>query len=249
MHRLKKYEDLYDNYINNLLGNVEDKELKEQIILKKIHSLEVERYVLEIADKLDDRYRFLVAVAALFHDIGKFADGDDNHALKAVNIIRQEGILRELDAEDYFMVIKMILFHSEKDIPYFVDNRLALHTRILMDADRLAHVSYAAALAQANEEAKKNLYKDEEDKIISPKVMKKFIYGKTVKRSKLDNMTEIQANVMVTVIKQLNYTKSLKIVREEQLLERIYSTMPQTAQTKLVFEMCVKAVDRRLNNV
>lgn len=249
MHRLKKYEDLYDNYINNLLGNVEDKELKEQIILKKIHSLEVERYVLEIADKLDDRYRFLVAVAALFHDIGKFADGDDNHALKAVNIIRQEGILRELDAEDYFMVIKMILFHSEKDIPYFVDNRLALHTRILMDADRLAHVSYAAALAQANEEAKKNLYKDEEDKIISPKVMKKFIYGKTVKRSKLDNMTEIQANVMVTVIKQLNYTKSLKIVREEQLLERIYSTMPQTTQTKLVFEMCIKAVDRRLNNV
>lgn len=249
MHRLKKYEDLYDNYINNLLGNVEDKELKEQIILKKIHSLEVERYVLEIADKLDDRYRFLVAVAALFHDIGKFADGDDNHALKAVNIIRQEGILRELDAEDYFMVIKMILFHSEKDIPYFVDNRLALHTRILMDADRLAHVSYAAALAQTNEEAKKNLYKDEEDKIISPKVMKKFIYGKTVKRSKLDNMTEIQANVMVTVIKQLNYTKSLKIVREEQLLERIYSTIPQTTQTKLVFEMCVKAVDRRLNNV
>ncbi len=249
MHRLKTYEEKFNNYMNDMIMSAENAKDKREIMQKKIHSLEVERYVLAIADKLDDKYRFLVAVAALFHDIGKFSYGDEGHGLKAVMIIREKGLLDELDKNDYYMIVKMILFHSEKELPYFVENKLSLHTKILMDADRLAHMSLAAAISASEDEDRLDYLKDTDDEVISEKLMKNFIYGKTVKRKKLKNSAEVLANSMVTVIKQLNYNKSLKIVREEHLLGRIYSSMPQTEQTKLVYEMCVMAIDRRLNNV
>lgn len=250
MIRLRDYEEVFDNFVNEKIMKAEDPRLKEELIRRKNHSLEVERISLKISEALDEQGRFVIALAALFHDIGKFVDEDeDNHSIRGLKIIRENNFFKSLDREDYYLFIKMIILHQDKDLPHFLSSKQILYTKVLMDADRIAHMSEIAALSKKSQAEKLEFFRNIEDETISPGHLKKFIYGKTVKKPKLRNKTEIQASSMVTVIKQLSYNQSLILVLEEQILERIYEDMVKNKTTEMIYLMCHRAIERRLKTV
>lgn len=106
------------------------------------HILRVYHWALRI-NRMEKGDEEVVAVAAIFHDIGKAADDDRPHAIVSAEIceayLRSDGFSEEKRSR----IVETIRMHSSKTMD---KSKLTLEQRILMDADMLDEVGATAVL-------------------------------------------------------------------------------------------------------
>lgn len=131
----------------------QDTSEKQKIIeFKRKHSLEVQEETRGIAEsvQLSPRLTFLVHIAALYHDLGRFDQfvrcktfldvRSLNHARLSIVALRKEEMLRELEPKERAMVHSAIILHNRRTLPQKIKTKIGKLAKILRDADKLANV-------------------------------------------------------------------------------------------------------------
>ena len=141
---LQHAKEAFERYLDGY-----DRE-NDKVKLKIVHTYGVVECSRKIAEglKLSEEDRRLAEIIGLLHDIGRFEQlkrydsfepGTMDHASFGVEILFEEGMIRQFVKEDTWdgIIRTAIARHSDYCLDGIRDERELLHARIIRDADKL----------------------------------------------------------------------------------------------------------------
>lgn len=137
----------FENYVQPYLDT--DEEGRHNILLKIVHTRKVcEAMALLCAGEgLSEEETRSASAVALLHDVGRFPqykrwrtfrDSDsDNHARLAIDVIRQEHLLSNLDLPEQLLIEEAVRFHNLLEVPRQIQSPTRLFINLIRDADKI----------------------------------------------------------------------------------------------------------------
>lgn len=146
-NQLEQFRRWFDQYSRRFFGD--DEYVNANLRLKQVHTVrtceEIVRLARELA--LDDNETRIAELTALFHDIGRFSQfaqyrtyNDSlsiDHGQRGVQVLREEGILESLGAEQQQWVETAVALHGRRALPSAMKGRALLFTKLIRDADKI----------------------------------------------------------------------------------------------------------------
>ena len=96
---------------------------------------------------LNEAETLLALSTALLHDVGRFPQyrrwrtfrdsESDNHARLSLEVIRNEGLLNHLAAEEVLLIEEAVRFHNLLELPERIASPTDRYIRLIRDADKL----------------------------------------------------------------------------------------------------------------
>ena len=231
--------ELFNAYVESF-----SKLTEEQIrnfSIKQNHSVRVAENSALIAEKLElpENEKQVAQIAAIFHDIGRFEQlvkynsfndlVSVDHAELAVEILKKQQFLEQLDCEEKDVICTAILAHNKLDLPKKLTEQELLHARLLRDADKLDILKvlsdyYSTRNSKPNHTLTWDLPKGTQ---VSESVAKEVLAGKMV--SKKNVASELDAKILqLSWIFDLNFKVSVRYLLEKRYLEKIYESMSKS---------------------
>ena len=257
MKDFKKFEKIFDEYVDRFLNNDNiDEERKINFINKKLHSYRVRDNILQIAKeenlKLD---MFIVEFIGLFHDIGRFYQYEkyetfndaysENHAKLSIKVLEDEGIIKLIDYEARPYIVDSILMHNMQDLPKIEDRKMYLYSALLRDADKLDGFKLIAESDSNNK--KLAYYKNKSDEpIISDYVYNSIMNNKTVYKYDLKTILESQIVTLGYISCDINFDSTLKIIKENEYTKKMFEKMQDTSRAREIYDFVNNYINRRL---
>lgn len=229
---------LFDSFVKSFTGLTEEQ--KDNFSIKKEHSLRVaanSKKLAEILDLNEDDTEIAVK-AAIFHDIGRFNQlvnfntfddsVSEDHAELAVQILKEQGFLNEMNSELQEVVFSAIRLHNKFELPKKLDGRELLHARILRDADKLDILKvltdyYTDKNQKVNHTLTWDLPKANQ---VSPGAAKEVLGGKLVSKGEVKSEMDVKI-MQLSWIYDINFKSSIEIIFQNRFLEKIYSSLPK----------------------
>ena len=224
----------FDNYVKSYNMNNYD------INYKYRHSYRVYKLCERISKSLElnDEDILLCNIIGLLHDIGRFEqlkefssykDANLDHADFGVKLLFDEGLIDNFNIDKkYYDIIKFsIRNHNKYEIEETNDDRKLMFAKIIRDADKIdiikAMVIYGDYnISQCNSD-------------ISKEIEKTFFRNEQVKINDIQNKND-QSILLLAFLFDINYSASLKIIRDEKLVDKFYSKI----KNKELFKPYVK---------
>jgi putative nucleotidyltransferase with HDIG domain len=215
--------------------------------IKKEHSLRVADIALSLADKQEwsEEDKKTAYVVGILHDIGRFSQmveydtfSDDksvDHAERAVEILKENGILETLNISNKELVFVAILNHNKFKIQEGLTGQELLHAKLIRDADKLDIYKvltdiYSKRNATINHSLSWELQKGT---VVSPTVAKEVLSGKMVSNKNI--VSEIDLKIMqLAWVYDLNFRPSFDHLMKNRYLESIYNSL---SKNDLVIEI------------
>jgi HD superfamily phosphodiesterase len=231
-------ETWFKNYVIGFDSGIE--EIKVNINLKRNHSFRVVELIQELGQEidLDESDVILAQTAALLHDVGRFeqlanygtfSDTEEiNHIQLGISTITENHILSELTEEESNIVIESIKYHNEIQLPKSIDSQALPFVQILRDADKIDILSIVSDYYSNNKQGNnKRLEMELSDKPeISKKVFQSIIDEKLVNLKDVLTINDLKLYQM-SLIFDLNFKRSFKIISEKTYLKQIFETLPK----------------------
>ncbi len=231
-------ETWFKTYVDGFKSEIE--EIKVNINLKRNHTFRVVELIRELNQEtgLNESDIILAQTAALLHDLGRFeqlanygtfSDTEDiNHIQIGISTIVENNILSGLTEEEVNIVIESIKFHNELQLPKSIDTQLLPFIKILRDADKIDILNIVADYYSNNKQGNnKRLEMELSDKPeISKKVSQSIIDEKLVNFKDVVTINDLKLHQM-SLIFDLNFKKSFKIISEKTYLKQIFETLPK----------------------
>ncbi len=238
---VNEYDEICNKAMDYMYRFTSDNQIIElNFTLKREHINRVIGYAELISRniELNDMQVRTVQLAALLHDIGRFEQfrrhesfNDSktlDHAQLALEIIKQEQWLNTLPNAIHTAVTNAVLFHNKIEVPKFENELDSLVARVIRDADKIDILNMAVKeFAHYSTNNSHFFLGLENSLLISSKVVKQILNGKLPLRSTLKTVTDFKLMLMAFVF-DLNFKVSYSIVNENQLLKRIFDTLPKT---------------------
>ena len=236
--RYKLAAEFFETWLNLFSGLTEMQHRNFQI--KRDHSLRVadNTVVLGNALKLSAKDIYLLYLAGLFHDIGRFKQlaeyntfNDDisvDHAVCSVQIIEDESILDNLDISEKELILQSVKLHNKFEIPRKLAARELLFINLLRDADKLDILKVLTDYyIDKNQEPNHTLTWELPKGVqVSPGVAQEVLAEKLVSKNKI--MSQIDVKIMqMSWVYDLNFKPSYEIIFRNRFLEKIYQTLPK----------------------
>lgn len=251
------HEQWFDRFVGLFMNGTEAD--RKNIILKVEHSRRVRRNAVLIAEglALDGSGRTAAAMIGLLHDVGRFPQYRDyrtfkdsesvDHAALGARILLEEDVLRDMPKHDREMVIGAVTLHSRFVLPDALGEKLALHARIVRDADKLdiwrifielfalpdALRPSAAGLGLANSPS------------VSRAVLTHVQKGEMVKLTSLRTLNDFKL-LQLAWTYDLNFAPSLRLVKERDIITRLAATLPASDDIRRAVGAVRGYVDERL---
>lgn len=233
----------FDNYVKSFDMNNYD------INYKYRHSYRVYELCEKISKdlNLNSEDTLLCSIIGLLHDIGRFEqlkefssykDSNLDHADFGIKLLFEEGLINKfkIDKKYYDIINFSIRNHNKYEIEETNDDRKLMLAKIIRDADKIdiikAMVIYGDYnISQCNTE-------------ISKEIEKTFFRNKQVKMNDIQNKND-QSILLLAFIFDINYSSSLKIVRDEKLVEKFYEEIKNKELFKPYVEYVKKYIKER----
>lgn len=240
---LKKW---FLNYTDSFLS--ESQADRENILLKKEHTLRVCSNMALICTDLSENDQLLALTAALLHDVGRFEQlkrygtfsdfKSEDHALLGVRIIKELAILNFLDPMDADLIITAVEHHNKAVIEKGLSDRAMQICRLLRDADKLDiwHVVigyYKEGLEKENPTVVHNLPAGED---VSTSIYDEFKKRNIIPFSMLETVIDFKILQMGWVF-DINTSKAMALAVERGCVEEIYKTLPNTERIDNLYQM------------
>mgnify|MGYP004513027797 FL=1 len=236
---LQHAKEAFERYLDGY-----DRE-NDKVKLKIVHTYGVVECSRKIAEglKLSEEDRRLAEIIGLLHDIGRFEQlkrydsfepGTMDHASFGVEILFEEGMIRQFVKEDTWdgIIRTAIARHSDYCLDGIRDERELLHARIIRDADKLDNCrvkledSVEAMLGVSAEEVGRTK--------ITPEIMQQFEAQMSVRsetrKTKMDYWMSYLAYFY-----DINFNVTYEMIEEnhfvDKLVKRIPYEDPETAET------------------
>lgn len=258
MQDFKKFEQIFEDYVNKFIEEADgDEEKILNLTNKKIHSYNVRDNIVKIAKEENLKVNmFIVEFIGLFHDIGRFYQYDKyrtfndayskNHAELSVKVLEDEGIIKLVDYEDRVYIIDSILMHNMQDLPKLEDRKMYLYSALLRDADKLDGFRTITVYERANK--KLAYFKNKSDEpIISDYIYNNIMNHKTVYKYDLKTILESQISTLGYISSDINFYTTYKIIKDNDYLPKMFAKMQDTPRSREIFEFVKAYVDEKLN--
>jgi len=221
-------------------GDAED---NKNIELKVRHTSFVRENAVLIAgeEHLDDNNVLIAETAALFHDVGRFAQyatyktfRDNisvNHGRLGAEILREKDILTHLPAVEQELIINTVKFHNAFEVPPFGDQQKILFLRLIRDADKLDIWRIFAEYCHSPE--------DDQASAVGLGLPDRTDYSHTIlsclHKKSLASLSDMETLndfklMQLSWVYDLNFRHSFRLLAERRLIHKIASTLPQTEE-------------------
>lgn len=230
-----------------------------KILLKVKHTYRTVEVSKKIAKDLNlsGEEVLLAELIGLLHDIGRFEQvrkyntfkdlESIDHAELGIKILFEDGIIRNFIKETKYddVIYKAIKNHNKFKIENGLNEKELLQARIIRDADK---TDIFVAIIEDIEKNYKVLYNYEKiaKQTISPKVMEKFEHYMQAKRNEFSTGIDSYIN-MVAFIFDYNFVTGLKIIEENNYIEKVMKPVCVCDETKEQMEKIIKIANKYIN--
>lgn len=232
-------EYIFNNYDIKLLG----------INRKYYHSKRVAILSKKIAENLNLSLHDvkLATTIGLLHDIarffeydlfGKFNSQHFDHGKYGVKLLKEDDYIKKYNVseEDLDDLYTAIFYHNKYAISRKYQNNK--FCKIIRDADKI-DIIYLVSIHQNMITASIENY------TVSPKVYKDFNKGKCIKEKDVKTKGDKIINIL-SFIYDINYTYSLKIIKENNYIEEMFNNLGKPENLKPYFEIINRVINQKI---
>ncbi len=233
---IQSYVRLFNSYARKYY--TPDEQDQKNIELKEKHSLRVLHNAAQISDAQGGsaRFSFLVRLAALFHDIGRFEQyrrfrtfKDDisvDHARLGFEVLREKRFLEELFPAERRIVLTAVLLHNRKILPPRLREAHGYCVRVIRDADKLDIIP--VLIEHLNRESKDHtitLGLADEPGSFSPKVLKQLRTGNMVTYTDMTYVNDFKL-LLLSWVYGLNFSYSFTLWEKRDYVRTLIDLLP-----------------------
>lgn len=243
--------DFFISYVNQF--EMDDSEDQENIDLKIRHSYRVCEEMENIIEDFElsgDEF-YLAKIIALFHDIGRFKQykeyktfsdyKSEDHGELGVQVLEENGLMADFSPEHQKIVISAIRLHNNPELP---DDNELFFAKLIRDADKLDIFNlFKEKYEKENEETE--LIKLDHRPEISDHIYEKLKNKELIKYDNLETVNDLKL-MQMTWIYDINFSKTLDIIKERKYIETIYNSMPDNKRAKEIYEMVTNEFENRI---
>lgn len=247
----KNVEQVFAAYVENY--NSKD----EKVRLKIEHTYRVAALCEQIARSAGcTEYEVELAwLTGMLHDVGRFEqlknfgtfnDAESiDHAAYGADILFKEGKIRdyiESDEEDE-LIENAVRFHSAYRLPDSFDARTEKFSNILRDADKvdILKVNVDFPLEEIYNVTTEELRNAEVTKEVMESLQEKYATLRSLKKTSVDHVVG-----HISLVFELVYPESLRVVKEQGYLERLLSFESWNERTRGQFQEIRKVMEEYL---
>ncbi|MDD4706308.1 MAG: HD domain-containing protein [Bacilli bacterium] len=236
----------FDEYVNSF--NFLDKGINRKISHSKRVAILNAKLAMDLKWSFDDVK--LAKQIGLLHDIGRFDEWkkfkkyDQNkfdHGEHGVNILKNNNYLNKfnlLKKEDKDILYEAIYYHNKYQLPKKVND----HAKLIRDADKI-DILYLHTIDDGL-----NSYNNNFSNTISAKIHKEFMEGKSILVEDVNTYAEFMV-LTLAFIYDINYEDSLKIIKENNFINKIYNKLDNKEIYEAYFNKINNYMEKRLKNV
>lgn len=221
-----------------------DPEGMENIRLKIEHTRRVCTAMGQLAEgeRLSVNDSLIAAATALLHDVGRFPqyrrwrtfrDRDsDNHARLAIDVIRREGLLRGLPAEEQLLIEEAVRFHNVLAPPRKVKSPTRLFINLIRDADKLDIWRVFAeilTLPPAERPSAATLGFPDIPDAVSPDCIAALADGRIIRLETVRSVNDFKL-LQISWIYDLGFATSRRLLAERGYIELLAATLPENRE-------------------
>ncbi|MEC9490776.1 MAG: HD domain-containing protein [Halanaerobiales bacterium] len=247
---LKKYFKRYTDRFN--LGNEED---QKNIQLKIDHSKRVVKNMEEIIAEtsMTDEEKYLARIIALYHDIGRFKQYQEyktfsdyksvDHGELGGKVIKENNLIKNLNERQQNIIYKAIKQHNKADLSpdYFINEAELFFTQLIRDADKLDIFNIFVERYKTNSQQDYVIKLSTKPKI-SDEIYNKVIKGESINYDKLKTINDLKM-MQLGWIYDLNFKKSLEIIKKRKYIETIYHSMDPSKEANDIYQQLINYIN------
>lgn len=256
--QVEKFRRWFDDYVVGFYGD--DEYVNANIKLKEDHSRRVceeMRYLLDELALAGNRRR-TADVIAFIHDVGRFEQfikyrtyndvRSVNHCLLGLDVLRREKVLDDVEDGERELIEKAIEYHGQRELPGDLDGELLQFCKLIRDADKI-DIFYVVTDYYKQHRDDPESFKLEvelpDEPAYSANVVEEISQGRRVDYSTLRTWNDMRLCQLAWVY-DINFTPTLKRIRQRKLLEMIFDFLPETKDIKKVRGKIFRYVDSRI---
>ncbi len=259
MEEFKKFEEIFENYVNNIIEqNKDNEEIVSTLQRKKKHSYDVRDNMVKIAQMqglhLD---MFIVNFIGLFHDIGRFYQyvkyqtfndaKSENHAKLSLKVLEDEKIISLVEYEKRPYIMDSILYHNMQNLPKNLDRKTYLYSALVRDADKLDGFRLSIVCSEAINS--NTYYKGHSlDPIISDLVYDSILARKTIYKYDLKTVIDSQLSTLGYISSDINFDATIKIILENEYIEKMAQSMQDAERKQELVEFVLNYAKARVDD-
>jgi len=208
--------------------------------------------------RLSDSDRRIAETIALFHDVGRFEQftryktyndaKSVSHALLGLEIIKREKVFEPLDADLRWLILKAVEYHGRRLLPEDLTDPCLMFAKMIRDADKL-DIYYT--VTRGYKEFKDNpsgfsLALGLPDKpYCTQKVVQQVLNGASIDYSELQTLNDLKL-IQLGWVHDINFTPSLKRIKQRKFLEMLTDLLPDTPQIQQVKQNIFAYIEERI---
>jgi len=254
----EEFKAWFDDYVAGFYEA--DEFVNANLKLKEEHSRRTCEEMLYLAGELGlaGNQRRIAEVIALFHDIGRFKQfvkyrtyndpRSVNHCLLGLEVLNETKVLDGIERKERQLIEKAIEYHGRKELPRDLDGECLLFSKLIRDADKLdvfyVVTEYYKQYRLNPQEFMLELeFPDEPG--YSAQVVEEILCGRLLDYNRLRTLNDMKL-MQLGWVYDVNFTATLKRIRQRKFLEKILDFLPQTSDIEKVRKKIFEYVDRRI---
>jgi hypothetical protein len=256
--QLKKIRVWFDDYVAGFYGD--DAYVNANLKLKEDHSRRTcnEMRYLAAELSLSDNQKRVADAISLFHDIGRFRQfirygtyndtRSEDHCLLSLKVLREARVLDSLEKEEKHLIEKAIEYHGQRELPSDLEGECLLFSQLIRDADKLDvfYVVTEGYKRYRENPDEFNLEVEFEDvPQYSKQIVEDILRGQLVDYSRLRTLNDMKL-LQLGWVYDVNFTATLKRIRQRGFLEQIIDFLPGTEDIEKVKAKIFGYVDWRI---
>lgn len=256
--RLEEFRAWFNDYVAGFYGD--DQFINTNLKLKEQHSLRTCEEMLYLGQNLGlrpDQNRIAEAIA-LLHDIGRFEQfvryqtyndpKSVNHSLLGLEVLRKKKVLQDIEVEEKQLIEKAIEYHGIRELPADLNSDCLLFSKLIRDADKL-DIFYVVTEYYKQYRDNPNGFKLElelpDEPGYSAQVVEEILQGRLIDYSTLRTMNDMKL-VQLGWVYDVNFTATLKRIKERKFLEKLLEFLPKTEDIERVKKRIFEFVDFKI---
>ncbi len=265
MYDFEKYRKILNEYANNYINLVDNKEDKTLISFKLAHTYRVTENMIKIANScnLDEHDMFLAKLIGLFHDIGRFKQYyvyrtyDDkksvNHAEYSAKVLAENNILEQLNKEDFDIVYKSVYYHNVFLVDKIDENLTSkeiFFLKMIRDADRLdIYDSMANRVPKMSKEEQYIWYNERKiDGDVSELIYNQIKEHISPSMRDCKSVAESIFARFSWIFFDVSFKECINIIITQKYFEKIYVYMKKSARTEELYNLIMDYMQELFNN-
>jgi hypothetical protein len=256
--QLKKLRAWFDDYAAGFYSN--DEFINANLKLKEEHSRRTCEEMSYLAQKLGltENQRRIADAIAILHDVGRFEQfvkhrtysdfRSVNHCLLGVEVLRRGKVLEQVDGREKELIEKAIEYHGLIELPADLEGDGLLFSKLIRDADKLDIFYVVMEYSRQYRDSPEKFMLELEfpDKLgYTAEVVEGLLCGRRIDYSKLRTLNDMML-CQLGWIYDVNFTATLKRIKQRKFLEKIFDFLPETEDINKVREKIFEYVDSKI---